>query len=399
MRKGFTSVSSIAIVLATAQIAFGQVAENPGTDATDVNVQSIQDLPYQLPNLSHAQIADWSDLTDLAERAILADEAIESLYSTAAGRAVLAEIAMNTDLLEGLPSGFYLDASNLNAGVVAIEHLVGTLLANNGKIKHELLSGTYDINISGNAARTNFAQRTEFANQAEQAIRCTGGATNCDYFSFAWRWGTTTEGTCVDNIQTLTRSVWCQRSDGAVAEDGRCSSGTRPWSTLTQACTAPLPDDPTPDPGPTPNPDPDPDDPGDPHGGQDLTWVFGLWSPWSSCSGPYGNERRTRLRTSTCMLNGAPVSDVLCSAIPLPGPISETESCRPEEYEWEFVSTEGDAPLAGLNIIKYFPANCTGPCGVLGQTCGSVFKTTIFAGFPLYHYDVYRCRQKWTDVE
>ena len=157
---------------------------NPGTDATTVDREALSH-PYNLPNgyaavtANHALTADQADralTADLADTATLAETAD---YATLAAEAELAETATNAQLLAGLGSDFYRNASNFLNGTLALDRLVGTVLTTDHKIVSERLSGgTYDINITGHA---NTATRADEARRAQSAVVCTGGASGCDF--------------------------------------------------------------------------------------------------------------------------------------------------------------------------------------------------------------------------
>ena len=145
--------------------------------------------------------------------------------------------------------------------------------------------------------------------------RPSGSFTAPDCYTYSWQTGSW--GSCSSCSQT--RSVWCQRSDGATVADSYCS-GTKPATS--QSC-------------------------GLVNGG------WSAWSAWGACSVSCGGGTQARTRTCT---NPSPA----CGGASCSGSATESQSCN----------TQACAPSCGDGICNGTEtcSTCSSDCGVCSYT-------------------------------
>ena len=160
-------IHAMAATLAIAA-TFSAAADQDTKDATGVDVSKLP-TTYTMPNAAYAYYGGT------ANHALASDQASRADLADTATTAESADLATNALALDGRASAYYLDASNLSAGVLPIDRLIGSILSETYRVNTSLLSGTYDISITGNA------NTATYATQAGSATQCTGGPAGCDY--------------------------------------------------------------------------------------------------------------------------------------------------------------------------------------------------------------------------
>lgn len=181
-------VASALLLASTSPVVASSSNEDPDElsgDSTSVTSDTINSLNYSLPNASYADEgahATTADLADLATNAIDADNAtnaVNAVNATLADTATNADLADNALALAGNDASYYTNASNISSGTLDLDRLIGSVVDGSGNIRSSLLdSGTYAINISGNASS---ATSANYASTAGSANSCTGGASSCDF--------------------------------------------------------------------------------------------------------------------------------------------------------------------------------------------------------------------------
>ena len=178
-----TLLLSISGAAAAADTTF--LTDDMGRDSTAATSESFTSLTYSLPNASyaeeggHAATADYADNAANATAADNATNAASSITATSADSAARAALADNALALGGNDYAYYTNASNISTGTLDINRLIGSVVNSALNLRANLLdTGTYAINISGNAAT---ASTAGYASTAGSAQSCTGGAAACDF--------------------------------------------------------------------------------------------------------------------------------------------------------------------------------------------------------------------------